>query len=101
MMNITIKENGTARNFNNISAIGTRVDSGNTDWVPEDENRTTWKQIDKNGQYFAQQRDGVAGYTAVFINVPLKSIIGKDKNDGHTYEVSVDGSGNIQKRQID
>lgn len=99
--NITIKQDGTASTFSNISIIGTRNDSGSGDWIPEDNAKTTWKHITKNGQYKAQERDGVKGYTALFVNVPLKTITGKDKNDGHTYEVSVDGSGNIRKRQID
>lgn len=98
---ITIKQDGTAQTYNNINIIGTRNDTGSGDWIPEDEVKTTFKKITQNGQFVAKDRDDVSGYTAVFVNVPLKSITGKDRNDGHTYEVSVDGSGNIQKRQID
>lgn len=98
--NIIIKQDGTAQSFENISIIGTRNDSGSGDWIPEDESRTTYKRITKNGQYVAQERDNVNGYTAVFVNVPLKTVTGIGE-DGHTYKVEVDSQGNLVKTQID
>lgn len=98
--NITIKQNGVAQTYNNTSVIGTRTDSGSGDWIPEEDSITCAKVIKLNGRYKARERDNVKGYTAVFVNVPLHSITGIDPNDGNTYEVSVDGQGNIQKRQV-
>lgn len=98
--NVIIKQNGISQTYNNTSVIGTRTDSGTGDWVPEEDVKTSVKLIKLNGQYKSFERDGVLGYSAVFINVPLHSITGIDPNDGNTYEVSVDGQGNIQKRQV-
>lgn len=98
--NIRIKEDGTPVSYNDVSVIGTRFDFGSGDWIPEDETITTYKSITQNGQYKAKERDGVKGYTAVFINVPLKKVVGIDREDGNTYEVYVDGQGNLVKTQI-
>lgn len=97
---ITIKQDGIAQTYNNINIIGTRNDTGSGDWIPEDEAKTTFKKITQNGQYVAKDRDDVAGYTAVFVNVPHKTITGIDRNDGKTYEISLDGNGNIVKREV-
>lgn len=98
--NVIIKQNGVEHTYNNTSIIGTRTDSGSGDWISEEDAKTGMKDIRLNGQYKAKERDGLIGYSAVFVNVPRHSITGIDPNDGNTYEVSVDGQGNIQKRQV-
>jgi YD repeat-containing protein len=99
--NLRIKQDGTVRTFNDVSVIGTRTDIVSGDWIPEEDARTTWKHIDKNGQYKARERDGVAGYTAVFVHVPLNKITGIDPTDGKTYEVKLDAQGNLTRRLVE
>jgi hypothetical protein len=98
--NVTVKKNGVAQTFNNTFVIGTRTDRGSGDWIPEEDAKTAIKHITLNGQYIARSRDNVMGYTAVFVNVPLRSITGVDPNDGNTYKVRIDGQGNIRKTRV-
>lgn len=97
--NITIKQNGVAKTFDQISKIRiNEVDSGSFEWVPEQSGKV--RKFTLNGEYTAIERDNVDGYRAVFINVPVHRLVGKDRSDDQTYEVSLDGSGNLVKRLL-
>jgi hypothetical protein len=97
--NIRIKQNGVVREFPSTQLIGTRTNDGTGEWVPKDEHVTTIKQITLNGQYKAS-KDNVKGYTAVIVNVKRTKITGVDKEDGETYEVTVDNEGYLSKTKI-
>ena len=99
--NVTIKQNGTAKNFASIDKIRTNLIAGSTsEWVPEDERLTIVKRITKNGKYVASQRDGVYGFTAVFVDVPIRSVTGVDPVDGKTYRVSKNSNGELVWTEI-
>lgn len=95
--NITIKQNGTAENFTGVQHIEIpSMDSGSTEWVPEEGGSNEIKQITENGTYLASS-DGVAGWKVVFVNVPPTQITGTDPTDGQNYTYFVDGFGNLIK----
>lgn len=96
-LNITIKEDGSAKNFTGVSKVVIPgISSGDTEWVPEAMANMKVKKITKNGTYLASS-DNAAGYAAVFVSVPATEVTGKDPSDGNTYKVMVDGFGNIIK----
>jgi len=102
MKNIIIKKNGVSQSFADIGYINTdSVDGGGDEWVPEDEYKTGVKLITSNGLYNPQD-DGVAGYTAVVVNVPpLEQITGIDPADGKKYTITKDEFGNILKIPVE
>lgn len=96
-LNITIKEDGTAKNFTGVSTVEVPETAGGANnWVPEGNAKTKVKKITGNGTYLAAS-DNASGYSAVFIQVPATEVTGKDPSDGKTYKVMVDGLGNIIK----
>lgn len=94
---VTIYQKSTSYHYSSVDHIQTKGldEESYVQWIPEAECITGYKKITKNGQYLASA-DGVAGYTAVFVNVPLKGMTGTGP-DGEVYRVWVDPSGYLRK----
>ena len=93
--NITIKDDGVAESYEDVSKITTKnIDSGSTDWIPEDDCATGIKYITSNGAFNASE-DNLGGYTAVIINVSPTQVTGIDPETGEAVTVTTDNDGNI------
>lgn len=99
--NIVIKEDGVTRSYGQADRVSTKnIDTGSTDWIPEDETKTKVKTITANGTYTARD-EGCIGYTVVYVNVRPSQITGVDTWDGKTYVITVDQNGNIVRTLVD
>ena len=97
--NITIKKDGVAQNFNNVSRISLKKVSGGTVYfVPKDSTDLSDINITANGTYKASDA-GVFGYETINVNVPINtnSITGIDKTTGNTVTVTVGNDSRITR----
>lgn len=99
--NIKISEGSHARAFGPVSRL--RVadqDSGTEDFVLESDTTLITKSVDVNGTYHAAA-EGAYGYSRVTVNCSQEadSISGKGQ-DGKTYVVEKDESGNIVETNV-
>ena len=101
MANIAIKEGGSARRFTVRKLKTDQQGGGSVFWVPKSAVALTTKSVSENGKY-AAAADGYYGYSQLYVNCSLEadSVVGKGE-DGKTYEVSKDSSGNIVKTLVD
>ena len=94
-MNITIKQSGTAKSFSGVQHIeAPSIGSGDVEWIPRDIVNTGIKYITENGTYRASD-EGLAGYTAVVVNVSPTQATGVNPADGQRYTVKKDEFGNL------
>ena len=94
---VTIKEGGLTRRLAPIDKLKINTtDNKDSTWVSAGKTNTGVLHASENGIYIASE-EGYEAYSEVIVRVTKDSYEG---DDGNTYEVSVDGQGNIQKRQV-